>query len=80
MVVVTRIALDRRTIRAVEDSPVTEGGEGWVVGQRGVTCILAYEEPGEGAMVPWFAIFKDRFLCCRCPAAGHSVLYDEEAT
>ena len=78
--VVPRIIDDRRRIIAVEDSPVTEGGDGWVVGQRGVTAIIAYGEPGQVALVPWMAIFRGDHLAHRCPAAGHSITYDREAT
>jgi len=38
-------------------------------GSNGVTHIEAYQEPGQGAYVPWFAVFEDAEIVSRVNAA-----------
>ena len=59
---------DERPIRSI-----TTRGEGyshWCVGRAGVTSIVAYEENGQGASVPWFAVYEDDWLAHRVNAAA----------
>lgn len=58
------ILTDKREI-----SSVSFGEEGFCVGHNGVTRIEAYQEPGQSAYVPWFAIFEDDKIVARANAA-----------
>lgn len=49
------------------------------VGTDGITEIVAYEENGEMAPVPWFAIKVGDEIVARCAAAGLSVIYRRSA-
>ena len=57
-----------------DDRPITTlvfpGGESyWQVGASGVTRIVAYAEVGQGAYVPWFAVYTGETLTQRVNAA-----------
>jgi hypothetical protein len=45
------------------------------VGQEGVTDIVAYEEPGECAAVPWFRIYAGEEIVSRVAARHVAVHY-----
>ncbi len=67
---------DERTIKAiiVDVDDLT----GWIVGQYNVTKIVAYGEPGQGAYVPYFAVYKDECLTVRVNGKDIcSVHYDQ---
>lgn len=51
------ILQDDRTI--VELWICGEGGERWTVGRQSVGSIVAYGEPGEFCLVPWFEVRHD---------------------
>ena len=57
---------DKRPILFVADA--TEGQCGPWVGHEGVTKIEVYQDFGEGAMVPWFAVWKGDVLAARLQA------------
>lgn len=46
-----------------------DGGNWWSVGRGGVTRIVAYRENGQGAAVPWFAVYEGDWLAARVNAA-----------
>jgi len=48
------------------------------VGRNGVTKIVAYEEPGQMAMIPYLAIYKGNFLVERIPAYQVRIIYKEK--
>lgn len=45
------------------------------VGQSGVTKIVAYDESGHMAYVPWLAVFKGDEIVLRCPADQVAISY-----
>lgn len=51
-----------------------------VVGLAGVTKIVAYGEPGQGAYVPYFAVYIGEHLNDRVPAHMVVVSYKEAST
>jgi hypothetical protein len=67
---------DERPIKTI-----TTQGESysiWTVGRTGVTRIVAYRENGQGASVPWLAIYEGDWLAHRVNAAAvESVWYGE---
>lgn len=77
MSAVPTILEDRRPIKSIwfED----EAGSCYRVGSAGVTRIEAYGEPGQGAYVPFFAVWKGDHLAWRVPAHLVSVAYGEAA-
>lgn len=56
---------DNRPILQVLDA----GDHGPCLGSDGVTNIEVYEDYGEGAMVPWFAVWRGDVLVERLQAA-----------
>ena len=67
---------DERPIRSI----ATQGEDysTWCVGRTGVTHIVAYRENGQGASVPWFAVYEGEWLATRVNAAAvESVWYGE---
>ena len=67
---------DDREIAALD----YEEGPGPVVGQCGVTAIIAYGEPGDCAYVPWFAVYRGEHITERWSTApGIIVAYKEDA-
>ena len=52
-----------------------EGEPGWRVGSSGVTAIVAYDEYGEFAMLPWVAVYRGDEIIVRVPAQQVSVHY-----
>jgi len=59
---------DERPIRSV----ATQGEDYsyWCVGQLGITRIVAYRENGQGASVPWLAVYEGDWLAHRVNAAA----------
>jgi len=49
-------------------------GTVYKVGTSGVTKIVAYGEPGEYCLLPWFAIYKGDTIMCRVNAAAIETL------
>ena len=49
------------------------------VGSKGVTKIIAYDEAGEMAPVPWLAVYKGDKLWNRIAARHVRIEYDTEA-
>lgn len=45
------------------------------VGQNGTTAIVAYDESGHMASVPWIAVFKGDEIVCRVQADAVTVSY-----
>ena len=66
-----RIKQDIRPIRALHD-----GQWSVAVGLNGITSIEAYEETGEMAMVPWFAVCCGEAVKYRVPARRVIVEYE----
>lgn len=65
---------DERPIKSVATQG--EGYSYWCVGRGGVTHIVAYRENGQGAGVPWLAIYEGNWLAHRVNAAAvESVWY-----
>ena len=67
-----RMADDRRPIISAWTVPASPDGEYWEVG-RHITHIGVYEEPGQGAMVPWIAIWYDGEVWIRLPASAVAI-------
>ena len=72
---------DKREIRAIW--PIDSSGLGWNTeeGPYGMTVdrIEAYGEPGQGATVPWFLIWKEGAVIERVNAAAiEQVVYKEK--
>lgn len=69
----TVLSSDERPIKAIywpgENEP------GWIVGESGCTRIVAYDENGSMANVPWLAVFVGDHLRMRVPADQVSVHY-----
>ncbi len=52
------------------------GEQGWGIHQNSqITKIEVYEEPGNGAMEPWFAVYKNAELYVRVAARNMQVFY-----
>jgi len=66
---------DKRRIRSYYD-PLTKGLVN--VGRMGVTKIEVYKENGNGAEIPYLAIWRGDFLSMRTPAIGKDIFYFEE--
>jgi uncharacterized protein (UPF0218 family) len=49
--------------------------EWWKVGSRDVSKIVIYGEPGQGAMVPWAAIYCGDEIVARADCAGATIFY-----
>lgn len=62
---------DKRPIKVIEWD--REDGSRCMVGECGVTAIVAYGEPGEYCLVPWLAVYKSDELVHRIPA-GHVMI------
>jgi len=61
----TMLSKDTRTISHV----ILPAGDIYSVGGKaGITDIIAYDENGELAPVPWIAVYKGDFLFARMPA------------
>ena len=69
----TQIVYDERPVSALYFEG--EGAGRIKVGESGVTAIVAYEEFGEMAGVPWFAIYKGDKIKERWPARMCGVVY-----
>ena len=63
------ILTDERSI-----SGISFGVDSIRVGSEGVTCIKAYQEPGQNAFVPWFAVFEGDEIVSRANAAMVAVV------
>ena len=72
---VTNIKEDKRPIHAVGTVPENDETGYWKVGFRSCTAIVAYEEPGNGAMVPWLAVYIKDELRLRLPGWCCSIEY-----
>ena len=59
---ILRLPYDPRTIAGIR----MPSGFDIEVGQVGVSAICAYEEYGEMAMVPWFAVYSGDQIIARC--------------
>lgn len=62
-----------------DDRPITSAiGErgNFGVGELGVTKIVAYDEYGDQAFIPWLAIFKGDSIAIRCPARDMTISYE----
>lgn len=74
-----------RTPLTQDDTPIEaiywpgEGAGGHKVGELGITNIIAYDENGDMAYVPWLAVFRNDKLIMRCPAKQVSVHYADPA-
>ena len=72
-----QIADDRRPIKALTNE---RHGCGFAhVGSGGVTKIVAYKEPGQGAAVPWLAVYKGQECAARISAEHVAIYYETEA-
>ncbi len=69
----SRILEDDSVIRCLTNERL--GVDVAFVGGDGVTRIVAYGEPGDGALVPWFAIWRGDKIVKRIAAAHVSVHY-----
>ena len=58
---------DERPIREI--ALAGDGGDFWTVGHVGVTRIVVYRENGQGASVPWLAVYRGDWLASRVNAA-----------
>lgn len=67
----TSLSRDERTIQ----SAIGERGR-FILGELGVTKIIAYDENGEMAHVPWLAIFKGETIAARCSARDMTISYE----
>lgn len=70
---------DERTIKSAH----YERGGGYEVGEDGVTEIVAYGEKGQGAYVPFIAVYKGSEIATRVPAhkfasINYHVPYDDQ--
>ncbi len=63
---------DKRKIRAIYQE-----WSGISIGEKGVTEITVYQEPGQMGYVNWFAIYKGDFLWQRIDASDYTVEYFE---
>lgn len=54
-IIVPNMDHDDREIQSLDAGGATAGE--YLVGRGGITAIRYYEETGQGAMVPWFAIY-----------------------
>lgn len=68
------LAKDPRAIQSIAQG-LKEGDWRWIVGVNGVTEIRVYEEPGDGAMVPWFAVYVGEHIDVRIAAKNLIVAY-----
>lgn len=50
----------------------------WQVRKRKVTKIVVYRENGQGAEVPYLAVYKGDFIIARVPANMVEVVYEED--
>lgn len=74
---VTKMLQDTRTIESIWLS--AEKDLNWTIEQHEVDKIEVYGEPGQGAMVPWFAIWIGGKIRVRVNAARiESVVYTKE--
>jgi len=70
----TELSKEPRSIRMVHDAD--GNGNQYVVGTRGVTKILAYDEHGDLDFVPWIAVFTgEGKIWVRFPAKNIAVYY-----
>lgn len=63
---------DKRPIESVH-----KGDRTILVGTRGVTKIVVYEELGQGSYVPWLAVYAGDHLQLRLDAAGCAIGYGD---
>jgi hypothetical protein len=70
----TVLSSDERPIKGIYFP--AEGHAGWTVGHAGCTRIVAYDENGSMAHVPWLAVFVGDQISTRVPAEQVSVHYD----
>ena len=52
------VLTDTRPIRRLIVRRGPEQFRGWAVGQRRITAIKVEPTPGQGANVPWFAVYR----------------------
>lgn len=69
----TILSMDNTEIKGVYFGPSCE--DGWTVGHQSVVSIHAYDEYGNGSMVPWLAICSEDKVLSRKPAFDCSVVY-----
>lgn len=72
--------LQGRTELSKYDLPIQavhqmSGDDNYVVGHKGVTRIVPYDECGEMGLVPWVAVFAGERLWCRMPARDLKIYY-----
>jgi hypothetical protein len=60
-------------IKSVHD--VDGSGNNYVVGSKGVTEIVSYDENGEMASIPWLAVMTADGVWVRMPARNMAVYY-----
>lgn len=66
------LSQDDMPIKAVHQM---SGDDNYVVGVKGVTRIMAYDEHGEMDWVPWVAIYAGERLWLRMPARNLKIYY-----
>lgn len=64
---------DQRPIKMVNDDRA--GQNLAVVGQRGVTKIVCYGEPGEHCFKPWLAVYSGDEIISRMDPHGLTIYY-----
>ena len=64
------MACDTRVVRRIASKDIE-----YKVGSLGVTKIECYEEHGQMAFVPYFAVYRGKHLWLRVPAEGNVVEY-----
>lgn len=64
----SRMMEDGRTIHGITNEAL--GQDIVFIGRGGVTRIECYEEPGQGACVPWFAVWKGQEISRRISSVG----------
>lgn len=69
----TTLSMDNNEIKGVYYGP--EDSQGWGVGFEGVVSIHAYDEFGQGSMVPWLAICSEEKVIARIAATNCTIMY-----
>jgi len=71
---VPTIVEDERPITSVFCGP---SGNNFTVGTENITAIIAYNECGEYAHVPWVAIYRGEEIAYRYPAHQLAIGYED---
>lgn len=69
----TPLSQEARTILSIRH--VESGAYHYTVGRDGVEKIVAYDENGDMAHVPWLAVLNREGVWLRMPASGMAVFY-----